>query len=114
MLNFRNSGHQASHPVAFKEQANMRCKCGYSFSAAVHRNKFESFAVIDDRQYLEFLRSESKVLQARGEQATLREIARSSDYVGCLLECPECSRLLLLKPSAGSPESHRAFYTREE
>lgn len=99
-----------------KGKNGMRCKCGYSFSgeAIKRRRKFESFAVVNNRDYQAFLKSESRVLRARGQLARLRAIARSSEYVGCLLECPECSRVLLLKPSAGSSDGGATFYMREE
>jgi hypothetical protein len=94
----------------------MRCKCGYRFSgkAAKHQRKFESFTVVNDRDYQAFLKSERGVLRARGAQAKLRAIARSAEYVGCLFECPECSRVLLLKPSANSPDDVSTFYMKEE
>jgi hypothetical protein len=90
----------------------MQCKCGYSFSreAAKRPRKFESYAVVRDRDYPALIKSEMRVLRASGEDAKLRAIARSSKYVGCLLECPKCSRLLLLKPGADDS----VIYLREE
>jgi hypothetical protein len=80
----------------------MRCKCGYSFSseAAKPNRKFESFAVVRDRDYQAFLKSESRVLASKSEQAKMLVIAHSSELVGSLMECPQCSRTLLLKPGA--------------
>ena len=74
----------------------MRCKCGYKFSGA--DRKFEPFAVVRDRDYQAFLKSESRVLAARGEHAKMKAVARSSELVGSLMECPRCSRTLFLKP----------------
>jgi hypothetical protein len=90
----------------------MRCKCGYSFSseAAKPDRKFESFAVVRDRYYQAFLKSESRVLASKGEQAKMREIAHSSELVGSLMECPQCSRTLFLKPGAAD----LVFFRRED
>ena len=81
----------------------MRCKCGYSFSgeAAKTGRKFESFAVVSDRDYQAFLKSESRVVRAENAQMKMWAIACSSEFVGSLLECPKCSRLLLAKPGDG-------------
>lgn len=91
---------------------NMRCKCGYCFSSEMvteDEAKFESYAVISDKDYPVFIESEIKVFQCRDERTELAAIARSSGYVGSLLECPQCSRLLLIKPGIGSA----GFYKRE-
>lgn len=90
----------------------MRCKCGYSFSreATKPNRKFESFAVVPDQDYQAFLKAESRVLASKIEQAKMREIARSSEFVGSLMECPECSRILFLKPGAADS----MFFQREE
>jgi hypothetical protein len=90
----------------------MRCKCGYSFSseAAKRHRKFESFAVVRDRDYQAFLKSESRVLVSKGEQAKMRAIAHSSELIGSLMECPQCSRTLLLKPGAAD----MVFFRRED
>jgi len=94
----------------------MRCRCGYSFSRAAtrQRKKFESFAVVNDRDYRAFLKLEIKASRARSDDARLRALASSAGYVGNLLECPECSRVLLLKPSAGGPDGSATFYVKEE
>ena len=90
----------------------MRCKCGYSFSseAAKSDRKVESFAVIRDRDYQAFLKSESQILASKGQQAKLRAIADSSELVGSLMECPQCSRTLFLKPGA----AELVFFRRED
>ncbi len=92
----------------------MNCKCGYRFSKPPtgRRRKHDSFAVINDRNYPAYLKSEQRVARARSETGKLKAIAASSVYVGCLLECPECSRLLLLKPNDSSPEE-KHFYVKE-
>ncbi len=74
----------------------MRCKCGYVLSC-VGRG-FDSHVVVADRDYPAFLKSERRVLAAKTQAAKLRAIARSSELSGLLLECPQCARLLFLKP----------------
>jgi len=78
----------------------MRCKCGYSFSSEAVKpdRKFESFAVVRDRDYQAFIKSESQVLASKGGQTKMRAIAHASEFVGSLMECPQCARTLLLKP----------------
>jgi len=90
----------------------MRCKCGYNFSneAAKPDKKFESLAVVRDRDYQAFLKSESRVLASKGEQAKMGAIAHSSELVGSLMECPQCSWTLFLKP--GAPDL--LFFRRED
>ena len=101
--------------VHTKGTAGLRCKCGYRFAlqATMRRRKFASFAVIDNGEYQAFLKSERGVLRARGERAKLQAIARSSKYVGCLFECPKCSRVLLLKPFARQSEGDWTSYMKE-
>ncbi len=98
------------------KQNGMRCKCGYDFARHMIKRKRsgQSFAVVNYKDYRAFVKLETKVLQARGSDARLRAIARSSEYVGCLHQCPECSRLLLLQPSAGASDGSLAFFTRED
>jgi len=94
-----------------------KCKCGYDFlQQQVHGGVtgFESYALIDDKNYRLFLRSEMKVIRADNEAARLRAIGRSSRYVGSVLECPKCSRLLLFKPGGDSPGGGPILYKREE
>ena len=94
----------------------MRCKCGYCFSRealeGLRKNvrKFESYAVVNSRHYMIFLRRELEVLKCHDENKKLAAIAESSQYAGSLLECPKCSRLLFLKPETGDP----AFYKRDD
>jgi hypothetical protein len=90
----------------------MRCKCGYVFSGEVGDPdwKYESFAVIRDRDYQAFLKLEMRVLGSKGEQAMMRAIAHSSRLVGSLTECPQCSRTLFLKPGAADV----VFFRRED
>ena len=86
----------------------MRCKCGYVFSGT--DRKFESFAVIHDRDYQAFLESERQVSAAGSEAAKLKAVLHSSQFVGSLMECPRCSRTLFLKPGAAD----WVFFRREE
>jgi hypothetical protein len=72
--------------------------------------KFESFAVINDRNYERLVKAEVGVLSAVGEAAKLRAIFRASKLVGSLLGCPDCGRFLLVTPG-GTAE---ALYLRED
>ena len=81
----------------------MLCNCGYSFSQGALKRKrgFKSYALINDAHYDAFLRAEMKILKEKrdsGEQ--MAAIARASLWVGSAMECPQCGRLLVLKPSA--------------
>jgi len=82
----------------------MRCKCGYSFSNEVSGpdRKFESFAVIRDRDYRVFIKSETRVLASKGSDAKLRALARSSKFVGSLMECPKCLRAIFSEPGGAN------------
>lgn len=93
----------------------MRCKCGYSFSQkkAAGLDEFPSYILVSDKDYPAFLKSETKVLQCSDEMKKLDAIARSAKYVGCMLECPQCSRLLLLKPETDSAQINPIFYKKE-
>ncbi len=93
----------------------MTCQCGYSFAknARTKRRQFKSYAVIRDHDYPAFLKSEVAVLGARGETAKLEAIGRSSLYVGCLMECPACARLVLVKPGRGAGAGEKSFYQPE-
>ena len=90
----------------------MHCKCGYSFSTESSRSdrKFESFAVIRDRDYQTFLKSEVRVLASKNEKTKMNAIARSSEHVGSLIECPQCSRTVFLKPGGAD----LIFFQRED
>jgi len=96
----------------------MRCKCGYAFSTERLRalqtgeeRPYESFAVVRDADYKKLLRREMKVVEAKakGKEAYLKAVARSSELVGSLMRCPACGRLVLLTPHGESVE----FYARE-
>lgn len=93
----------------------MRCKCGYSFSQKITASprQCESYALVNDKNYQAFLKSEIGVIQAGNERTKMCAIARSSKYLGSLLECPQCSRLVLLKPNGKSPRRGPIFFKRE-
>jgi hypothetical protein len=88
----------------------MICKCGYNF--AEHGQ--HSYAVVNDADYPTFLQSEIKAAQANNDEDTLTGLSESSQYVGCLLECPECGRLLLIKPSSVTEDPQKEFYVKDE
>ena len=80
----------------------MRCRCGFDFAQAkIHsRPQFESYAVINDRDYLTFIRLESEALGIADEETALGALAKSSEYAGSMLECPKCSTVLLVPPAS--------------
>ena len=58
-------------------------------AASVAGKILESFAVVSDRDYQRFLTAEGRVLRAADESARSRAIARSSQFIGTLLQCPD-------------------------
>jgi hypothetical protein len=94
----------------------MQCKCGYLYSSVAppwKNPKVESYAVIDDRTYTAFLRSEARFHACRDRKSKFQALGRSSEYVGVLLRCPRCSRLLFLRPSKTGRHQPLAFYTED-
>ena len=94
----------------------MKCKCGYRFSGTVDlkRRKFESYAVICDKDYQKFVALEAKIIRSPKGIKKLSLIGNASKHIGSLLECPQCSRLLFLKPSGRAFRTRPSFYAREE
>ncbi len=92
------------------------CRCGYTFSlnAPAAQREFESYALVRDKDYGKFLESERKARQSGCESERLRAIARSSRHVGSVLECPKCSRLLLVKPNARGATKVATFYLKDD
>lgn len=94
----------------------MRCKCGYLYSkvAPPWRNRsVEAYAVINYRSYRTFLKSEMQACACRDANSKLHALAHSSAYVGLLLRCPRCSRLLLLRPNRPRCGPESAFYVHD-
>lgn len=85
----------------------MRCKCGHVFEQEADH---ESYALVNDKDYVKFLVAEIEVQQCADEEARQAAIARSSQYVGFVLECPKCSRLVVHTAGAKA----LAFYKRDE
>ncbi len=87
----------------------VRCKCGYGFTEKASKGlrEFESYAVIRDAEYQEFLKSEVEALRADNGETSLGAIAQSSTYVGTGMVCPDCSRLTLLLPGGGATVSYQ-------
>lgn len=98
----------------------MRCKCGYDFGkkrldeCRTGVRQFTSYAVVNHEDYKTFLKLEVKVLKCRTERTKLAAIARSAEYVGCLLECPQCARLVLLRPEPQDTEDGPEYYRKDE
>jgi len=92
----------------------MRCKCGYVFSQAklqaLRAGKeapYESYLVVDDKDFMAFIRAELRVLQCEDQktEAYYSAIGRAAALAGSLMKCPMCSCLLLVKPGDASLES---------
>jgi len=83
-----------------EENAGVNCSCGFDFALhVINDGKLESYAVIADARYQEFLRREINVLAAprKSEKARAR-IYQSSQLIGSLQRCPECRRFVLRLP----------------
>lgn len=77
----------------------MQCKCGYRFSAPENRSRVrDGFAVIRNADYSRFLKSEMSAMEAPDRETKLAALGRSAAYVGSAHICPECGRLMLLRP----------------
>ena len=85
----------------------MRCKCGHVFDQNADH---ESYALVNDKDYPKFLVTEMEVHQCTDEDARKAALARSSQYVGFVLECPKCFRLVVHKAGAKAV----GFYKRDE
>ena len=90
--------------MPYEREDAMQCQCGYDFvqerinMSTGDSEAFDSYAVVNDKYYRMFIRSEIKAVQARDKAKKQAAIARSSTYVGSLFACPQCSRIVLLKP----------------
>jgi uncharacterized protein with PIN domain len=84
----------------------MTCKCGYSFVKstlnALEKDKEEphdSYAVINDKQYKKFSKAERMIWEHRKDKdKKLNVIAKAAQYVGNMMFCPECNRLVITLP----------------
>ena len=94
----------------------MRCECGHDFAKAIVSGDtpHDSYAVIHDRDYPAFLQAEQAVAQKKDDVSSLAAIGRSSEYVGCMHECPECGRFLLIKPASSGQADDKVVLKREE
>jgi hypothetical protein len=93
----------------------MKCPCGHLFHCLSRSEKpdYLSFALIDDRDYPAFLRYEMRVLAAPTRTEKLAAIARTVPFVGTILECPCCSRLLVLRPTGRPGADELQVYALE-
>ena len=88
----------------------MECKCGYNYARAAleHAKKrgakrdapYDSYAVVNDKDYRRFIRLEADFLAAPDRESQWKAFSRSSRYVGSLMVCPRCGMYLFLKPKA--------------
>ncbi len=94
------------------EQDTMRCRClcGRELCGPHPDDlaRCESYALIADADYMAFLSSEFDALRAANEKDKLGCLARSAAYVGSLIRCPDCSRLILR-----TPQGELEYYRRE-
>lgn len=91
----------------------MKCKCGYDFAKAEldglesgHR-EFEGYAAIRNEDYHEFILRETVVLGATNDGEFLTAIGHSSELVGTMHICPDCARMIFLKPKSDEPVYYR-------
>jgi hypothetical protein len=87
----------------------MKCICGFNFldenvSGVVSGGN--SFAVVNDDSYAEFMEKEIEAYQSAEAPA----IFEASRYVGSLHECPNCARVRFAPPNDGPV----VFYVRED
>ena len=76
-----------------------QCDCGYEFVAmSIRTRKYRSFGIIDDRDYQRFIKLEVRVAEASQPAGKLRAISKASKYIGSVLVCPDCGRLLVNMP----------------
>jgi hypothetical protein len=99
--------------ISHNMNKDLKCKCGYIFAIATASPKrgFVSYAVINNKDYMPFIKSETNVLMAKDDINKLSLIAHSSKYIASLYECPQCSRLLFFR--LGRNFQRPIFYTKE-
>jgi len=86
----------------------MKCLCGYQFlrdDMTGKKDEVQSFAVIDEAVYQDFLKAEIKA----NETKAVEDEAMVSQYVGTIDKCPECGVIRIAEPEGESP----VFYTRQ-
>ena len=90
----------------------MKCKCGFIFMPHFRDNEpqaFESFALINDEGYLDFVDLEIEIRTCTNERIKSKKIAQAAVNVGSVTICPDCSRLKISWPGAKST----GFYNLE-
>lgn len=87
----------------------MDCLCGYQFADISDFEKSVGYAVIPNENYIEFLQSEIKVLDAWTEEQKMKRLANSAALIGSMRRCPQCARLILNLPE----EDRLEYYQRE-
>jgi len=96
----------------------LTCACGHSIALFGHQQKTrktKSFAVIADRDFKKYLSHEVAAANATTEDERLKSIAKASQFVTSLYECPNCSRLLhVVAEGRGSEKMSRVVYYQRE
>ena len=107
---------ESSWSIPKRTNREMKCKCGYRFSGSLHPKRcgFKSYAVIRDKDYQKVLALEAKIITASKGAKKLSLIGNASKHIGSLLECPQCSRLLFLKPNGRTSLEGPSFYVAED
>ena len=90
---------------------NVKCKCGeklglHSASAC------DFYALVNYKHYKTFLKAEMKVIQCYEEDDKLNAIATSSQYVGVLIKCQRCSRIILFDADEQTSDGPN-YYAKE-
>ena len=90
----------------------MKCVCGFSFVPHFRDNEpqaFQSYALINDEGYLDFVDLEIEIRKCTDEDAKNSKIGQAAVNIGSVRICPNCSRLKIVWPGAES----FGFYTLE-
>jgi hypothetical protein len=99
--------------------ASMICKCGASvrISHSQASDSHQSFAVVRDADFMQFIEIEHRVLTATTDEDQLAGIAEASEYVGSLFICANCDRLVFILSikdmERGQGKDHVRFFRRE-
>ncbi|PCJ50139.1 MAG: hypothetical protein COA73_18580 [Candidatus Hydrogenedentota bacterium] len=85
----------------------MNCICSHQVVGKIDLESKGRYAVVQEDDYLEFLSAEMKVINEDDEQKKNEFILLASDYVGSLVKCPNCERLILFPPHGDAVEFYK-------
>jgi DNA-directed RNA polymerase subunit RPC12/RpoP len=90
-----------------------RCECGYNFAKGhIDGSLRESYALIHSDDYLRVMKKEHLLTLESRRKRRLKMIAESSEWVGSLMECPECGIFLLVKPQRNGDDGEMILLRR--